>query len=394
SETIALLLRRGDTARAFEFSDRARARSMYEQLGRTTILENATTAEQLRGALPPRTALVEYALLPDAIVIFYFTPSWSGVVRAPAAQAAVRTLVEQSVDLLQHRGDMEAVHRATAALYRQLIVPVARELAGANRLIIVPDRQLHTVPWAALWDAPRGRYLIDDAALSVAPSGSALLLTKRSTTLTPVLVIGDPHDEGIAPLPEAAREAEEIAAMYDSSTLLESEHATRARFITGAQKSGMIHYAGHAESDATDPFGALHLAADHAHESGDLDTTAIAALHLDKAPLVILAACGTMRGESQHVEGMPSIARAFLAAGARSVVGTLWEVDDDVVAPLFRRMHQELRNGASASAALRTAQIALAHDPDPRLRHPASWAPVELLGYSLEQTNSGDKRSK
>jgi CHAT domain-containing protein len=156
----------------------------------------------------------------------------------------------------------------------------------------------------------------------------------------------------------------------------------------------MIHYAGHAESDAADPFGALHLAADRPRATGDLDTSAIAALHLAKAPLVILAACGTIRGESQHVEGMPSIARAFLAAGARSVIGTLWEVDDDVAFALFRRLHTELHNGATPSSALRTAQLALAHDPNPRLSHPATWAPVELLGYSSEQAASRNIRSE
>ncbi len=394
SEMIALLLRRGDTERAFEYSDRARARSMYEQLSRTSILETATSAEQLRGALPPGTVLVEYALLPDAIVTFYFTSFRSGVVRVPASAAEVRTLVEQCVDLVQHRGEMEAVHRSAAALHRLLIAPVAAELAGADQLIIVPDRQLHTVPWAALWNAARARYLIDDVALSVAPSASALLLKKQPAALAPVLVIGDPHDEGVTSLPEAAREAEVIAAMYGSSTLIEGEQATRARFLTGARTSGLIHYAGHAESDATDPFGALHLAADRPHESGDLDTTEIATLRLEKAPLVVLAACGTMRGEPGHVEGMPSIARAFLAAGARGVIGTLWEVDDDAAAPLFRRLHRELRNGASPSVALRTAQLELAHGTDPRLSHPASWAPVELLGYSTEQTTLPTKGSQ
>jgi CHAT domain-containing protein len=388
SETIALLLRRGDAARAFEFSDGARARSVYEQLGRGTTPPSATTSEQLRRATPPGTVLVEYALLRDSIVIFYFSSGRSGVVRVPVRRPAVRALVERAVDLLQHRGDIAAIRRQTAALDRLLIVPVAAELAGAERLIIVPDRQLHTLPWAALYEAPQGRYLIEDFAVSVSPSAGAMLQKTSTLTLAPVLVVGDPHDEGAPSLPEAAREAEVIAAMYDSSTLLEGGHATRARFLTAAQGSGMIHYAGHADSNSADPFGALHLAADRPHDTGDLDTSAIAALPLRNAPLVILAACGTMRGESQHVEGMPSIARAFLAAGARSVVGTLWEVDDDTVAPLFHRLHVELHNGASPSAALRTAQIALAHDPDPRFSHPASWAPVELLGYSSEQTTS------
>jgi len=394
SETIALLLRRGDTPRAFELSDSARARSVYEQLGLVRTPASATTSEQLRRAIPPGTALVEYALLRDAIVIFYFTSSHSGVVRVPAKRATVRALVERSVDLLQHRGDIAAIDRETAALDRLLIVPVSAELAGVDSLIIVPDRRLHTIPWAALYEAPQRRYLVEDFAVSVAPSAGAMLQKTSPLNLAPVLVVGDPHDEGAPALPEAAREAEVIAAIYDSSTLLEGDHATRARFLTMAPGSGMIHYAGHADSNSADPFGALHLAADRPHDTGDLDTSAIAALHLRNAPLVILAACGTMRGESHHVEGMPSIARAFLAAGARSVVGTLWEVDDDTVAPLFHRMHVELHNGANPSAALRTAQITLAHDPDPRLSHPATWAPVELLGYSNEQTISRTKERK
>jgi CHAT domain-containing protein len=61
------------------------------------------------------------------------------------------------------------------------------------------------------------------------------------------------------------------------------------------------------------------------------------------------------------------------------VGGTLWEIDDDVAAPLFLRFHQELRAGASPALALRAAQIAMLHSPDARLDHPATWAPAELL---------------
>lgn len=394
SETIALLMRRGDYARAFEVSDSARARSVYERSSRAgTPPASGTTAEELRRATPPGTTVLEYALLRDAIVIFYFSSSGSGAVRVPATPLAVRALVERYTDLLQHRGKLPDIQNSSAALYKLLIEPVAHVVSGTRRLVVVPDREIHTVPFAALYDPAHGRYLVDDVAVSVAPSAGALLVPMGPLTLDPVLVVGDPHDEGAPALPEAGREAEAIAAMYDSPTLLTGAAATRGRFITMAQRSGMIHYAGHAESDSSDPFGVLHLVADNKYQSGDLDRSAISALHLSNAPLVILAACGTIRGDSAHVEGMPSIARAFLTAGARSVIGTLWEVDDDVVAPLFRRIHVELRNGADPSAALRTAQIALAHDPDPRLRHPASWAPVELLGYSSGQRTSVKKGS-
>ena len=63
-------------------------------------------------------------------------------------------------------------------------------------------------------------------------------------------------------------------------------------------------------------------------------------------------------------------------------MGTLWDIDDDSAAVLFRRMHVELHKGANPSSALRTAQLSLARDSDVRLSNPASWAPVELLGYA------------
>jgi CHAT domain-containing protein/tetratricopeptide (TPR) repeat protein len=395
SEKIALLLRRGQTASAFEFCDGARARTIYEQVNdRSANVGGNMTARQLQERLPLHTALVEYVLLDDSIVIFYFAPSHACVVRVTAHAEAVRNAIEYCDDLLQRRGPIEAVQQQLAIIYQLLIAPVSRDLAGVDRLIIIPDRQIHAVPFAALYDAHKSRYLIEDYTILIAPSAKIISREAAPLALAPALIVSDPHIDNAFDLPNAAREADGVAALYDSATVLTGEHATRARFIAVAQQSGMIHYAGHADSDSADPFGSLHLAPDAAHAMGDLDASAIASLNFSRAELVILAACGTMRGDSQHVEGMPSIARAFLSAGARNVVGTLWEVDDDAVAPLFQRMHAELRAGSAPSAALRTAQTALAHSPDARLRHPATWSPVEILSNANEEEPSNRKRNK
>jgi CHAT domain-containing protein len=386
SEKIALLLRRGETASAFEFADAARARSVYEQLNHRTMAESSPTiAEQLLPRLPARTALLEYVVLENSVVIFYVAPSHTGVVSAGASPAFLRTAIERGNDLLQHRSTIQAVQQQLAVLYQILIKPIAAQVAGTDRLIIVPDRQIHEVPFAALYDAERNRYLVDDYTISLAPSAKMIARPIPRQPLAPVLVVSDPHGANESALPNATQEANAVAAMYDSATLLIAERATRDRFIAAAQRSGMIHYAGHADSSSADPFGALHLASDASGRTGDLDANAIASLNLSRAELVILAACGTMRGDFQHVEGMPSIARAFLAAGARNVIGTLWEVDDDAVAPLFQRMHAELRHGSDPPAALHIAQVALAHDRNPRLAHPSTWAPVEILAYVDEQ---------
>jgi CHAT domain-containing protein len=267
-------------------------------------------------------------------------------------------------------------------------------LVGIHELVIVPDREIHEVPFAGLYDARRGRYVVDDFRVSVATNARAILDSGQRQTLTPVLIVGDPDEENATALKDAASEAKAIAALYPSPTLLSGASATRARFVAAARRSALIHYAGHASSDSFSTVGTLHLAGEAAGDSGDLDTAAIAGLHLQNAPLVVLAACGTMRGNPEHIEGMPSIARAFLTAGARNVVGTLWDVDDEAVAPLFRQLHQQLRNGAAPADALRNAQLALAHGPDAHDRHPATWAPVELLGYTDGRLSTVSKRSK
>jgi len=395
SEAIDLLVRRGDAERAFEFSDRARARCVYEQLGdRAQPDLNAALAARVRSSLPAGTALIEYAVLRDHVVIFYFSQSTSGFAKVAVERAALAAMVDRYAAALQYRRDLGPTLQASADLYRLLIEPVTSRLAGIHTLVVVPDRELHGVPFAALYDQHRARFVIDEFRVSIATSADTVLTQTGLPDLGPALIVGDPHDESAPSLQNAASEAETIAAMYASPTLLTGERATRARFVAAARRSGLIHYAGHASADSFDSIGSLHLASDGSADSGDLDTAAIAALHLQNAPLVILAACGTIRGNSEHVEGMPSIARSFLAAGARNVIGTLWDVDDDVVAPLFQRIHEELRNGSGAADALRNAQLAFAHAPEGHLSHPATWAPVELLGDANAQAPTRSKRNK
>jgi CHAT domain-containing protein len=381
AEAIALLLRRGDMARAFAYSDGARAQSLVEQIGAGGDAASGgnPSLAAVQQALPSNTAVLEYAMLPSSIAIFVVTPNGADVVEIPRDAASMQASVEHMRELLERRAPIEGVQSASADLHRILIGSAAAKIAGARQLILVPDRELNTVPFAALFNPASGRYLIEDYAISVAPS-AGFLTRKKSAAPGATLVVGDPSSAAGPALPDAAHEAQTIASMYPSATLLIGERATRARFIESAENSAVIHYAGHAESDDAESYGSLRLAADGARDSGALELGDIARLKLHNAPLVVLAACGTIRGDAAHVEGMPSVARAFLAAGARDVVGTLWEIDDDIASKLFRRLHQQIRAGDGPAAALRDAQLALARDGDARLRHPSSWAPVEILG--------------
>lgn len=373
SEAIALLLHRGSVDAAFAISDGARARTLHEQL---TDVAPDSTISLSRMALGSGNVFIEYAVVPDGLAIFYASAAGNGAMVVRIAPDALQASADRYASLLQHRGPLSSVLEQSSSLYDVLIRPLAQVLRGATRIAVVPDQALHEVAFAALFDRRSKRYLIEQFALSTAPS-AAFAVSAPPRRFTSAVIVGDPRSD--APnLASAAREATTIASLYDLPTLLLGEHATRAAFVSSITSADVIHYAGHAADTLADD--AILRLAGASGDAGNLDAPSISHLTLQKHPLVVLAACSTLRGDYHHVEGMPSVARAFLAAGARSVIATLWDVDDDVAAQLFTRFHQHLKQSASPTAALRAAQIDMATDRDPRLRDPASWAPVELLG--------------
>ena len=156
--------------------------------------------------------------------------------------------------------------------------------------------------------------------------------------------------------------------------MLSGANASADAFAREAEQSNFIYYAGHTTGgdDARLP---LRYANGRLIAADD-----IAQLRLGHTRLVVLAGCGTMQGVGTHLEGVPSLARAFLAAGATSVIGTLWPIDDRPSARAFEALNCHLFAGASPVVALSNAQRELLRDGDPFFRHPATWAAVELLG--------------
>lgn len=364
-ETIDLRLARGDPAGAFEVADRVRT------LLDSPAVESSWSAIEL----PPQTALVEYAVLPRSVVAFCVARGRITAQRIEIDRHELQARVDGFADRIRRRDDLAAIHRDGAALHRLLIEPLRSRLGGLDELVIVPDGRLQAVPFAALLDERSGRYLAEEFVIRFAPSAS--FRRDAGGELAPALVIADPRTSLGPRLPGSRDEAARIATLY-GATLLAGEAATRAAFTGAAAGSGLIHFAGHANSDAGSSYGAL-LLAPAGSDSGVVGATDVARLRLDRHPLVILAACGTFRGSALHVAGMSSLSRAFLFAGARGVVGTLWEIDDEVSATLFLRIHERLRAGLPPARALRDAQLDLLRSADPLLSHPAAWSPVEYL---------------
>jgi CHAT domain-containing protein len=327
--------------------------------------------------LEPGTRLIEYFACGEDLCVFVASSAGVQARRLTGAgarverRAGVLQLAMQTV-ALAHEQPEQAValennaRRVLQSLYVDLVQPVEDLLRDAERLLIVPHGVLHRVPFAALHDGEQ--YLIERFEIVHGPSASALAFCRRPLAAPSgrALVVAF-SDNGA--LPGAVREAEQIAALFEADSLLERQ-AVRSEIAQRAPTAELIHFATHGQARIDAPlFSYLRLA------DGYLTALDCFDLQLDCA-LITLSACDSGRGVVVAGDESVGLPRALLYAGARSVVQTLWRIDDETTALLMEQFYRGLQNGLGRAEALRGAQLAvLAQQP-----HPFFWAPVVLIG--------------
>ncbi|GIF05018.1 CHAT domain-containing protein [Actinoplanes siamensis] len=281
---------------------------------------------------------------------------------------------------------------ALSAGYAALIPPEIDDvLGGLDRLVVIPDPWLEPLPLAAL-RTPRGRYLLEELQVSVAPSATALELLvgslKRRPPETGSLVLGRSRfDETVqwntwagpvpvrpAPLPGAGTEARQVADLLGVEPFLD-EAATRSVLRGTPQKRDVVHIATHGYYDQGSPLSSFLALAD-----GPLSADEIYRYDAGtRARLVVLSACQTALGDD-HPDSTIGLANAFLVAGANTVVSSLWRIPDELTAPLMRRFHELVQDGRPPGAALRTAQLEMLDDPE--TADPRVWAAFRVAGVA------------
>jgi CHAT domain-containing protein len=279
---------------------------------------------------------------------------------------------------------------ARETLYRELLAGPLRSVGPGRPLVLIPDRDLLRMPYAALLDPATGRELVRNHAVSFrtslldvleAPSGGAKPWERRHAE---ALVVGDPTFDRLAfsldPLPRARQEATEIAHLYGPrAALLTGAEATVARVRADLPGRSVLHLAMHTYSTPGGAGPALLFAADPATGgSGLVSSDELLSGTSSSLDLVVLSGCSTLGPSVSRSGGLVGLARPFLDRGARAVLGTLWPLDDALARELMTRFHTALLRGSSASEALRTAQLEMVEEhPD---EGTAAWAAVQLVG--------------
>jgi CHAT domain-containing protein/tetratricopeptide (TPR) repeat protein len=275
--------------------------------------------------------------------------------------------------------DKQPAFAEARALYDVLLQPVP-EAARKEELVVIRDGQLHLVPFDGLID-PAGRYVVETRNVIYAPSSTAfLLLTTQKSRTSPMsrtllAVGGIPYNpaelkqvsltrgyEGsdLSDLPASKDEVIAAdAAVHDrSNTLLLGSNGTESAFKhADLSDYRIVHLAVHGFASKTDPNrSALVLLSDpSASEDGFLQASEIVQLRLN-ADLVILSACDTAVGPVEGEEGIATLSRAFLLAGAKGVVSTLWAIDDTFSLSLMKQFYQHLAAHEPAAYALTAAK--------------------------------------
>jgi CHAT domain-containing protein len=340
--------------------------------------------------LKPDEVLLEYVL--DDPTSFCLVVSQKGAyVRVlPAGRKEIENLSQQFVGEIRTKGTGAELSKR---LYAMLVKPIP-EAATATRFIIAPDAILNLLPFEALRDA-QGEYLLKSRVISYVPSGTILNALrhaeKQKSAPKPLLAVGDVEYEnqggagrripppasirgriergiadlsgiGLHDLPETRAEVEEIGKIVGSdAVMLLGKDATE----TGFKKQPLdqfriLHLAVHGFADMQYPErSALVLGADpQSSDDGLLQVREIIRLRLN-AELTTLSACDTGVGKLQGQEGISNLVEAFLVAGSKSVVASLWSADDTFASALMEQFYRHLARGEDTSSALRNAKLDL-----------------------------------
>lgn len=393
---------------AFETSAYAAHPELKAQRGGASVISLAET-----GALLPdaKSALLEYVVTDDRTYLFLLTHARE----TPALQVFTldvkrKDLSQRAEGFRQQLAQRDLRFEASAReLFDLLVKPARALLPDKTTLVIVPDGILWELPFQALQDS-RKRYLIEDHALSYAPSLTVLREMSRirrkdtndAVRAPTLLALGNPAlgqstkerapgpllmDENLGALPEAEKQVKALGQLYGPkrSRVYVGADAREERMKAEAGNFRILQLATHGILNNASPmYSHLVLAqgATGAQEDGLLEAWEMMNLDL-KADLVVLSACETARGRVGAGEGVIGLTWALFVAGSPATVVSQWKVESTSTTELMLEFHRRLQPSnkqphTSTATALQQASLKLLGNRE--YRHPFYWAGFVVVG--------------
>ena len=410
----------------------------YASVQHADLLSTERVQKEL---LSPDSVLIEFMLGDKRSYAWIISPKSVNVAVLPPRKdiedqvVEYRQLLTSKVSELTVKRDLTNYQSASRKLYQSVIAPFEKWMSGSRKLLIAPDGVLAYLPFETLSmvdkaaarnrepEAQRTVPLVERFEISYIPSASALaaINNRKQQPAAPrkaFVAFGDPaynsdnlntkaagaagekseqrsqtfstktlYTEGgfeFTQLPSTRYEVVAIGNLFprDQSKLYlgldASEEAVKAAQL---DQYRYLHFATHALIDDRLPgrSGVVLSLSDNSKEDGILQMGEIMRLKLH-ADLVTLSACSTGLGKVFEGEGVVGLTRAFLYAGADSVVVSLWNVNDNATAELMKSFYTNLNRGLSKEGSLRQAKLKMLHGRQLEWTHPYFWAPFVVEG--------------
>jgi CHAT domain-containing protein len=282
------------------------------------------------------------------------------------------------------------------------------EESNIHRICIIPDGILHQLNFAILTQQPVERWIgsrnykipfvMRDYAISYETSQTLWEKQQQKSywnifkhdisfsifglSYQDSLSLKSNQNKELNPLPYIKEEIQQIqrilpnVAIYSDITNIQT---TKTNFLRVSQHSDVIHFSGHAYADSINPlYSGMFFSKENVETNNILTSDDITTHHFTNTKMVFLNACQTNYGKLNKQEGMLHLARAFRLAGANTVVGTQWQVQNDVMTTIIPKFYQILLSGQTKDIALQQAQQAYI---DTQLdASPDKWAAIIISG--------------
>lgn len=375
---------KADAEAALDYSERARTVA----LGPQWALQPQGIADSL-AQIPGDVAIVEYALIQDRLFTWV---AWKGQIQSFQQEVAGERLaygVRRFAAAIEGREPETRINALARSLYTILIPPPIEALPGNVELAFVPDKVLNLVPFAALRNPRTGRYLIEDRSIRIVPGmtfpEAARASSQRTSAPSALLVGATDFDrklfQDLPSLPGAEAEISAVGRIYRDPLIIQGPEATKDRVLTEMDRHEIFHFAGHSAFNEQHPDHSYFVLAPSASagDGGLLLVSEIAERRFARLRLVVLSSCRSLGPQETRVAGIAGLARPFLDAGVRAVVGSLWNVGDKAASILIPEFHRRYLASGDAAEALRGAQLAMLRSGDPSLQAPDAWAVFQVV---------------
>jgi CHAT domain-containing protein len=288
--------------------------------------------------------------------------------------------VAERKELVNEQKQTDAMIKPFEDAYHYLIAPVAKEISGKSKLAIIPTGALNYIPFQMLGKTlANGQFSLMMNQFAIFYANSTDMLFRDESEIDKkynILAFGNPD----LSLPSTEKEVNDIKAMYPNASIFVRTEATEDKAKFASENYNVMHFATHGNLDYEDFSKSYITMAGNASKSEDGKLTLEelwgmeVMTHLN---IVVLSACQTAVTKGSNESSAVSPASGFLQNGVKSVVASLWKVDDEATSFLMSGFYKNIKTMNPVDA-LRSAQVALSKTP--KFSHPYYWAGFILLG--------------